>query len=317
VLVDLIHAAFAGYAGRLDPPSGAHAETTASLRSLFDRGEQALLATVDGAPAGCVFTVRHGVETYAHRLAVLPAWRGQGVGQRLLAQVEEWARAQGSRFVRVAVRLALPANIAFFSRCGYTVRMEGRHPGYDQATFAHMTHELAPEQMRQVVVTPSDPAWPAMFTSEAAQLRSLLGELMADIHHVGSTSVPGLAAKPVIDIMPIVRDICEVERHLVGMAELGYVPRGEYGLPGRRYFAKDTAGVRSHHVHMYELDNPEVVRHLAFRDYLRTYPAVAQQYGALKAALAQAHPTDIVAYMDGKDGFIKDAEAQALRWYGR
>ncbi len=316
-LLDLIHAAFAAYAGQLDPPSGAHAETAASLQRLFAAGEKAALAEVDGAPVGCVFFVRYGVEMYAHRLAVLPGWRGRGVGQALITHVEEQARAAGCRYVRVAVRLALPGNIAFFTRCGYTVRMEGRHPGYTEATFVHMTRELAPEMMRQVVVTAYDPAWPVLFAAEGARLRGLLGDLVVDVHHVGSTSVPGLAAKPVIDIMPIVRDIREVERYITGMAELGYAPRGEYGLPGRRYFAKDTAGVRSHHVHMYELDNLEVTRHLAFRDYLRAHPAVARQYGDLKLELARAHPTAIDAYMDGKDGFIKAVEAEAVRWYGR
>ena len=315
-LLALIHGAFAEHAGRLDPPSGAHAESVESLLRLFERGERALLATAAGAAAGCVFYARHGVELYAHRLAVLPRWRGQGIGRRLLAEAEAAAQALGCRYVRVAVRLALPANIEFFTRCGYTVRMEGRHPGYAAATFVHMTRELAPEQMRQVVVTPYNPAWPAQFDAEAARLRALLGDLVVAIHHVGSTSVPGLAAKPVIDIMPIVAEIEAVERYLTGMAELGYAPRGEYGLPGRRYFAKDTDGVRSHHVHMYGADNPEVVRHLAFRDYLCAHPAVTQEYGALKEALAQRHPDDIGAYMDGKDGFIKAVEAEAVRWFG-
>ena len=314
-LLDLIHAAFAEYAGRLDPPSGAHAETAASLQRLFDVGETAALATVAGAPVGCVFLARHGVEMYAHRLAVLPAWRGQGVGQALMAWVEEQAQVAGCRYVRVAVRLALPGNIAFYARRGYTAIIESSHPGYSTPTFVHMTRELASLRMRAVVVTPYDPAWPARFAAEEAVLRAELGDLALAIHHVGSTTVAGLAAKPVIDIMPIVRDIRAVDRHLSGMAELGYVPRGEYGLPGRRYFSKDTDGVRSHHVHMYAVDNLEVLRHLAFRDYLRAHPVVAQQYGDLKLALAQAHPSDIDAYMDGKNGFIKDVETQAVRWY--
>ena len=315
VLLELIHAAFAEYAGQLDPPSGAPAETAASLLRLFEDGEAAALATVAGAPTGCVFLARHGVEMYAHRLAVLPAWRGQGVGQALMAWVEERAQVAGCRYVRVAVRLALPDNIAFYARRGYTAIIESSHPGYRTPTFVHMTRELASLRMRAVVVTPYNPAWPAQFAAEAAVLRAELGDLALAIHHVGSTSVPGLAAKPVIDIMPTVRDIRAVDRHLSGMAALGYAPRGEYGLPGRRYFSKDSDGVRSHHVHMYAVDNPEVVRHLAFRDYLRAHPVVAQQYGDLKLALAQAHPADIDAYMDGKDAFIKAVEIQAMRWY--
>ena len=127
--------------------------------------------------------------------------------------------------------------------------------------------------------------------------------------------MPGLAAKPIIDIMPIVRDIHAADRHITGMARLGYVPRGEYGLPGRRYFSKDTDGIRTHHVHMYEIHNPEVMRHLAFRDYLCAHPDVARHYAEIKLTLAQMHPRDIDAYVAGKDSFIKDAEARAMRWY--
>ena len=85
-----------------------------------------------------------------------------------------------------------------------------------------------------------DPRWPDMFERERRRIEFHLPGRFAAIRHIGSTAVAGLLAKPVIDMMPIVRDIRAVDRHLSGMAELGYVPRGEYGLPGRRYFSKDT-----------------------------------------------------------------------------
>lgn len=314
VLLSTILAAFAEYRGQLTPPSGAHAESAASLQHLFDAGEMAALALVHGEPAGCVFLARYGAEMYAHRLAVLPAWRKHGIGQALMLHVKEQALAAGCRYTRVAVRLALPGNIDFFTRLGYRTILASSHPGFEAPTFVHMTHELAELQMRAVVVKPYDPAWPAQFEAEAAAIRAVLGEQVVDMQHIGSTSVPGLAAKPVIDIMPLVSEIRTVDRYITGMAELGYVPRGEYGLPGRRYFSKNTDGVRSHHVHVYASTNPEVMRHLAFRDYLRTHPDAARQYGELKLALAQIHPRDIEAYMDGKDGLIKTIEAQAIQW---
>jgi GrpB-like predicted nucleotidyltransferase (UPF0157 family) len=90
---------------------------------------------------------------------------------------------------------------------------------------------------------------------------------------------------------------------------------GEYGIPGRRYFRKhDAAGVRTHHVHVFEVGSAQIERHLAFRDYLRSHPAEAQAYSELKRRLAQTHPTNIEAYMDGKHGFIQAIDAKAAVW---
>ena len=90
---------------------------------------------------------------------------------------------------------------------------------------------------------------------------------------------------------------------------------GEFGIPGRRYFRKrNHLGVRTHHVHAFQTRNPEIERHLAFRDYMIAHPMDAQAYGALKRELARVYPHDRQAYMDGKDKFVKEHEARALRW---
>lgn len=317
VLLQLIHAAFEEMRGRLDPPSGAHAESLASLHALFARGEDAALATVDGVAAGCIFYTRTGVEMYAHRLAVLPAYRRDSVGRALMAYIEAQAAAAGCAYVRVGVRLALPANLAFFGRLGYANIIEDSHPGYPAPTFAHMVKELGPQMMRVVEVVPYDPQWPARFAAAAAAVQAALGDTVIRVEHVGSTSVPGLAAKPILDMMPLVQDVRDVSKRITAMAAIGYIPRGEFGLPGRRYFVKGTAHARLVHCHLYAADHPEVERHLAFRDYLRTHPAARDAYAARKIELAQQHPTDIVAYMDGKNGLIKQLEAEALRWRRR
>lgn len=314
VLLKLIHAAFEEMRGRLDPPSGAHEESVASLQSLFARGERAALAMVEGVVAGCVFFTQSGVEMYAHRLAVLPVFRRTGVGRALMAYIEEQATALGCAYVRVGVRLALPDNLAFFTQLGYTNILEDSHPGYTAPTFVHMVKEFGPQMLRVVEVTPYDPQWSARFAAEAAAVQAALGDTVIRIEHVGSTSVPGLAAKPIIDMMPLVRDVRDVGKRIPAMAASGYIPRGEFGLPGRRYFVKGPAHARLVHCHIYAADHPEVERHLAFRDYLRTHPAARDAYAALKIELAQQHPTDIVAYMDGKDGLIKQLEAAALAW---
>lgn len=156
--------------------------------------------------------------------------------------------------------------------------------------------------------------WPHQFSSAAAELHILLGNSLVAIHHIGSTAVPGLAAKPIIDIMPLVEDIAAVDTLADRFTSAGYQARGAYGLPGRRYFTLDRNGARVRNVHIFQRDNPEARRHLAFRDYLRAHPAVRDEYAAVKARAYAAHPADIHAYNDAKDAWIKRTEQLALAW---
>ncbi|MGI6667592.1 MAG: GrpB family protein [Bacillota bacterium] len=166
----------------------------------------------------------------------------------------------------------------------------------------------------RVLVVDYNPEWPAMFQAEADKIARILGDNLVTIHHIGSTSVPGLRAKPIIDMMPVVKDITLVDKCNLQMEELGYEAMGEFGLPGRRYFRKG-GHERTHHVHCYSLSSAEEIeRHLAFRDYLRAHPDVARAYGELKTGLAQEHPDDASAYMDGKDAFVKSVEQDAIAW---
>jgi len=166
-----------------------------------------------------------------------------------------------------------------------------------------------------IVVVPYNPMWLEMFQQEAARLAGVFGDQLLSIHHVGSTAVPGLAAKPIIDIMPIVRDIEQVDSLNEAMIALGYEPKGELDIPGRRFFVKyNERGERTHHVHAYEADNPEVARHLDFRDYLIAYPNVAAQYAELKQALAKQFRHDRENYTNSKTPFIRDIEQKARQW---
>ncbi|MBX9974802.1 GrpB family protein [Cytobacillus firmus] len=167
---------------------------------------------------------------------------------------------------------------------------------------------------RKVTVAPYNPDWPSLFKSEAALLKTIFKREILDIHHIGSTSIPGLAAKPVIDIMPIVNKIEMVDRFNPEMISLGYEPRGENGLPGRRYFQKG-GNQRTHHVHIYEIGNPHITRHLAFRDYLRLNGEEAKQYGALKMELAKQYRLDIDAYIKGKEALVREIEMKAIKWH--
>ncbi|WP_391202421.1 GrpB family protein [Psychrobacillus sp. L4] len=168
--------------------------------------------------------------------------------------------------------------------------------------------------MRKVEVVSYSGDWKERFEEEAEQIQKVLGSEIITIYHIGSTSVNGLSAKPIIDIMPVVRDINNIDAFNGAMIAIGYEPKGENGLPGRRYFQKGGDN-RTHHVHIYEMDNPEIERHLAFRDYLRTYPEVANDYGQLKEMLAKQFPYDIESYIVGKEQLATEIEEKAIQWY--
>lgn len=168
-----------------------------------------------------------------------------------------------------------------------------------------------------VVVLPYNPAWPGAFAKEAASLRHALGDLIGALDHIGSTSVPGLAAKPIIDMLLEVPELGALDRGSRVVEALGYEVMGAYGIEGRRYFRKtDAQGVRTHQIHAFQSGSLRLLRHLAFRDYLRAHPVVAAEYGAHKVTLAAAC-ANAQAYMDGKDAFVKLVEADALAWAAR
>lgn len=168
--------------------------------------------------------------------------------------------------------------------------------------------------MRKVEVCSYTERWTFMFAEEAEKLKLIFRNQMVNIHHIGSTSVPGLKAKPIIDIMPVVKEIDLVEKFNIEMQNIGYVSKGENGIPGRRYFQKGGDN-RSHHVHIYQVGSDEIKRHLAFRDYLRSHPDLKKAYGTLKEKLAQQFSYDIESYINGKDHLAKEIEARAIKWY--
>ena len=164
---------------------------------------------------------------------------------------------------------------------------------------------------RTIEVVPYDPHWPAMFEQEAAILRAALGPVAKRIHHVGSTAVPGLAAKPIIDILIEVTSLAALDGLNTQMQAIGYESRGELGIPRRRYFAKGRTK-RTHQVHAFAVGDAHVVRHLAFRDYLRMNPETAREYAELKISVAKGCNNDLDRYCEGKDAYVKTLEARAL-----
>jgi GrpB-like predicted nucleotidyltransferase (UPF0157 family) len=165
--------------------------------------------------------------------------------------------------------------------------------------------------LEPVEIAEYDPAWPAQYERESDLIARALGDLVVAIEHVGSTAVPGLGAKPIIDIMVGVRTLAEGERCIRPLERLGYEYRGEAGIPGRLYFRKLTDGLRTHHIHMVEIGSDFWQRHLLFRDYLREHRQEAQDYYELKVRLAERFGTDRLGYNEAKSAFIESALAEA------
>jgi GrpB-like predicted nucleotidyltransferase (UPF0157 family) len=143
-----------------------------------------------------------------------------------------------------------------------------------------------------------------------------LGEVLLSVHHIGSTAIPGQLAKPILDLVPVVRSHLELEARQGGLEALGYVGHGEFGLAGRRYFVLDGADRRLVQLHCYEEGSPAITRHLAFRDYLRQRPDLVAEYAAVKRRCVELHRESSQAYSLCKGDWVRRIQAEALAALG-
>ncbi len=166
----------------------------------------------------------------------------------------------------------------------------------------------------RVELVPHDPAWGQRARDEADVLRGALGDVLLAVHHIGSTAIEGIHAKPVIDLMPVVRGLAALDARRAALEGLGYRWWGELGLAGRRYCTRDdpASGKRLVQLHAYARGAPDIVRHLAFRDVLRERPTLAAGYDREKLRCQRLHPEDSHAYGDCKRDWIRTVEARAL-----
>ena len=165
-----------------------------------------------------------------------------------------------------------------------------------------------------VIITEYNRNWPRIYKEEEAHILQVIGDYIEDIQHVGSTSVPGLGAKSIIDIMIGIHKLSLVDKCVQPLHSLGYEYLGEFGIPGRHYFRKPPEALtmhRTHHLHMVETNNDGWKRNILFRDYLRTHPEDAKQYEVLKRALAKQFGSDREGYTDAKTEFIETVLAKA------
>lgn len=163
--------------------------------------------------------------------------------------------------------------------------------------------------MVPVVLVPYDPLWPEEFQAEAGRIGKVCHELEVRVEHVGSTAVPGLSAKPIIDIATGVPPRAEREPYIQALKEIGYDHWGAHGIPGRDFFVRGSP--RSHHVHMVSWSSDVWHDHILFRDFLRGNPTVMLEYEILKRQLAIAHANDRSKYQAEKGPFIQAVLRQA------
>jgi GrpB-like predicted nucleotidyltransferase (UPF0157 family) len=164
---------------------------------------------------------------------------------------------------------------------------------------------------------PHNPRWRADFEAEAGALRQRFGAALCAIHHIGSTAIPDIAAKPIIDILVEATSLAAIDERNAAMEAAGYQARGAFGIEGRRYFKKIGAPPAGpgFHVHAYEARSPHIVRHLRFRDYLLAKPDVAQAYSALKLSLCDATGALPADYATRKADFVAQIEHEALAFF--
>jgi GrpB-like predicted nucleotidyltransferase (UPF0157 family) len=155
-----------------------------------------------------------------------------------------------------------------------------------------------------LVVVDYDPAWPQVYETLRARIQPVVADIAVAIEHIGSTAVPGLAAKPIIDLVVVV-PVDRVATAIDRLAGLGYVHKGDLGVPGREAFAHPPDTPR-HHLYVCPVGNTGLANPLAVRDYLRAHPEAALEYAELKRRLAVRFADDVDGYVEGKTAFILD-----------
>jgi GrpB-like predicted nucleotidyltransferase (UPF0157 family) len=168
----------------------------------------------------------------------------------------------------------------------------------------------------KVELVAHDPHWAAAATAEGERLGAALGPTLLAVHHIGSTAIPTIVAKPILDLMPVVASLEHLDECRRILEGLGYEWWGEYGLVQRRYCTRDDPDTRRRLVqlHCYASGCEEITRHVAFRDYLRSRPDLAREYEREKRRCRALHPDDSHAYGACKGDWITPIEKQALAW---
>ncbi|MCP3764353.1 GrpB family protein [Domibacillus sp. A3M-37] len=171
--------------------------------------------------------------------------------------------------------------------------------------------------MRKTKIDSWTAEWEKSYSQEEGKLKEVFKDELVDIFHIGSTSVPAIGfAKPIIDILIVVRSIENVDLYNSEMLKLAYEPKGENGIAGRRYFTKGKDN-RTHHVHIFQVGSEYIKVHLDFKEFLVKNPIEAKKYGELKINLAKQFPDEHHKYQEGKQQFVNNLAKRAKEWASR
>jgi len=183
-------------------------------------------------------------------------------------------------------------------------------------------HDHNNTEQRDVELVPHNPDWSHQADEEAQRIMAGLTFPIVGIYHIGSTSVAGIKAKPILDLVMEVENLEDVIQAEPEFEAIGYINKGEYGIPGRQFFTRDTNENRTHHLHVFQIGHPDIERHIVFRDFLRANPDAAREYEKLKEKLAKRFPKQSSNYTAAKSDFILSMDEVARYWleqnsYGR
>lgn len=248
-------------------------------------------------------------KTYWRYLDIAFLWveekyRGRGLATTLIAAAEAEARRRGCE--RALLDTLSFQALGFYRKLGYIEF--GRISGFGGKHDRHYLHKMlcdesATTDTDPVVIREYDPTWPNQFSDLASRVTAALSALRQRVEHIGSTAVPGLAAKPVIDMDVVLDSPSDLPEALRRLAAIGYVHEGDLGIVGREAFRSPPHEAR-HHLYMLIAGADELRRHLAFRDALRGDRVVRDKYAALKRSLAIQYSHDRKSYAEGKAAFI-------------
>lgn len=269
-------------------------------RNLVPPNGVLLLVRVDGEPAG-LGGIRHLDTEIAEikTMYIAPACRGQGVARQLLIELEQIARRHDCRAVRLDTSDYLTEAICLYRAAGYE-----EVAAYNRNPKASLWFERSLDE-EPIRIVPYDPSWPARFERERVALEEAIGRWTpGGIHHVGSTAVPGLDAKPIIDILVGVESLELAKPSFKPLAQLGYL-YAPYRTEMMHWFCKPHPRRRTHHLHLVPVNSKRFADELSFRDFLRASPGAAKNYATLKRSLAARFRDDRDAYTEAKGDFIR------------
>jgi GrpB-like predicted nucleotidyltransferase (UPF0157 family) len=169
-------------------------------------------------------------------------------------------------------------------------------------------------ETRKIIIESYNANWKKLYKDESNLLRVIFSHILLRIEHIGSTSIPNMASKPIIDILIEVKSLMETDKLNNKMKQIGYIAKGENGIPGRRYFRKGTDLFHTHHIHVYQQGDPNISKHILFRNYLIDNVNKALEYQSLKIKLAEEYREDPISYTEGKAVFTEQMLREANNW---